>query len=177
VDEIMSTMQSFLLPSFLLVILLVGCAKTQEPEVVIYVAVDRKDSEPILADFQQRTGIRVRAVYDAEATKTTGLVSRLVAEANRPRCDLFWNNEFMQTIQLAERGLLEPYQSDQTAAISERYRDEAGRWYAQAARARVLVYNTRLVLPDELPRGLRELAGLRLPSNYCKPCSTIRFVS
>ena len=154
----MSTMQSFLLPSFLLVILLVGCAKTQEPEVVIYVAVDRKDSEPILADFQQRTGIRVRAVYDAEATKTTGLVSRLVAEANRPRCDLFWNNEFMQTIQLAERGLLEPYQSDQTAAISERYRDEAGRWYAQAARARVLVYNTRLVLPDELPRGLRELA-------------------
>lgn len=140
---------------------LFGCTQDSRPEVVVYVAVDRKDAEPILVAFEQRTGIRVRAVYDAEATKTTGLVSRLVAEAARPRCDLFWNNEFVQTIQLAERGLLEPYRAARADAIPASYQDAAGLWYAQAARARVLVYNTRLVAEAEAPRTLRDLADAK----------------
>ena len=29
----------------------------------------------------------------------------IIAEANRPRCDLFWNNEILNTIRLKEKGL------------------------------------------------------------------------
>ena len=126
-------------------------------EVVVYVAVDRPDSEPILDRFQAQTGIRVRALYDVEAAKTTGLVTRLLAEAAKPRCDVFWNNEIVQTLLLAERGLLEPYRSPAAADIPDELKADDGLWTGIAARARVIVYNTKYVRPEEVPRSLVEL--------------------
>jgi iron(III) transport system substrate-binding protein len=128
---------------------------------VIYVAVDRKDSEPILKEFERQTGIRVRAVYDAEAAKTTGLVARLLGESSNPRCDVFWNNEIAQTVLLADRGLLAEYRSAAAEDIPPELKDPAGRWTAVATRCRVLVYNTRYVSADEVPRSLAELTQPR----------------
>jgi len=138
-----------------------GCRQPAGPEVVAYVAVDRKDAEPVLRAFEAATGIRVLAVYDAEAAKTTGLVARLLAEAARPRCDVFWNNEIVQTMLLAEKGLLDVYRSPEAQTIAERWQDPAGRWTAMATRARVIVYNTRHVPAAEAPRRLQDLAEPR----------------
>ncbi len=126
-------------------------------EVVVYVAVDRPDSEPILDRFQARTGIPVRALYDVEAAKTTGLVTRLLAEAAKPRCDVFWNNEIVQTLLLAERGLLEPYRSPAAESIPDELKADDGLWTGIAARARVIVYNTEHVKPEDVPRSIFEL--------------------
>ena len=46
-------------------------------EVIVYTALDRQFSEPILKDFEDKTGIRVRPVFDTEAVKTVGLVNQL----------------------------------------------------------------------------------------------------
>ena len=141
-----------------------GCHRADEEpgqEVVVYVAVDRKDAEPILHAFQTQTDIRVRAVYDAEAAKTTGLVARLLAEANRPRCDVFWNNEIVQTLLLAERDIVQPYRSPQAETIPDQFKSPDGVWTGIATRARVLVYNTRLVPEDQAPRRLADLADAR----------------
>lgn len=134
-----------------------GCASQDAPEVVVYVSVDRGQSEPILQEYQQQTGVQVRAVYDAEAAKTTGLVSRLVAEAGRPRCDVFWNNELVQTLHLAQRGVLEEFRPQAAADIPEPFKDPQGRWTGVATRARVIVYNTRHVKPEEAPKSLWDL--------------------
>jgi iron(III) transport system substrate-binding protein len=125
--------------------------------VVAYVAVDRQDAEPILRDFTQQTGIEVRCVYDAEFAKTTGLVSRIVAEAEHPRCDVFWNNENVQTLALAKRGLLAEHISPNAADLPNTAKDPAGKWSAVATRARVIVYNTRHVSADDAPRSIFEL--------------------
>lgn len=135
-----------------------GCNQsTARREVVVYVAVDRKDAEPILKQFEQQTGIQVRALYDAEAAKTTGLVTRLVAEAQSPRCDVFWNNEIVQSLLLAERGMLASYRSPKGEGIPDRWQDPAHRWTGIGTRTRVIVYNTKLVEPSEAPRTLQEL--------------------
>lgn len=140
---------------------LVGCAESApKNEVVVYVSVDRKDAEPILQRFEEQTGIRVRALYDAEAAKTTGLVTRLIAEAKRPRCDVFWNNEFVQTMLLADRELLQSYHSPAAEGVPSELRDADGRWTGIATRARVIVYNTELVKLDEVPRTLDELRAI-----------------
>jgi iron(III) transport system substrate-binding protein len=130
-------------------------------EVVVYVAVDRKDAEPILQAFEAQSGIRVRALYDAEAAKTTGLVTRLLAESNRPRCDVFWNNEIVNTLLLAERGLLAPYASPSAETIPAGYKDPDGLWTAIATRARVIVYNTEHIAEEAAPRELADLADPR----------------
>ncbi len=72
---------------------IVSCNRAGVKEVVVYTSVDQIFSEPILTDFERETGIRVRAVYDVEASKTTGLVNRLLAEKDRPKADVFWNSE------------------------------------------------------------------------------------
>ena len=83
-----------------------GCGRSETRWLVAYVSQDQVYAEPILAQFTRETGIAVRAVYDSEAVKTSGLVNRLLAERQHPQCDLFWNNESLRTQQLVERGLI-----------------------------------------------------------------------
>jgi iron(III) transport system substrate-binding protein len=109
--------------------------------VVVFTAHDRVFSEPILHAFEQRTGITVLPVYDAEAAKTTGLINRLLARGDNPECDVLWNNEVVQTEALAQAGLLEPYRSPSAERIPARYRDRHDRWTGFAGRLRVFVYN------------------------------------
>ncbi len=59
--------------------------KDEKRSVVVYTSVDQVYSEPVFRDFENTTGIKVLAVYDVEATKTTGLVNRLIAEKNYPK--------------------------------------------------------------------------------------------
>ncbi len=136
---------------------LAGCGAHNAPEVIVYVAIDRGDAEPILREFEASAGVQVRAVYDAEAAKTTGLVTRLLAESQSPRCDVFWNNEVVQTLLLADRGVLDPYVSPAAAGIPADLKSADGRWTGIAMRARVIVYNTKYVSAEKAPRSLQEL--------------------
>ncbi len=100
-------------------------AEAKTDTVIVYTALDQIYSEPILRKFETVTGIKVKAVYDVEATKTIGLVNRIIAEKNHPQCDVFWNNEVVNTIRLKNRGLLTPYFSPQAAHFPESLRDLA----------------------------------------------------
>ncbi|MCK4343558.1 MAG: extracellular solute-binding protein, partial [Phycisphaerae bacterium] len=132
---------------------------SEEREVVVYTALDRQFSEPILDDFTAQTGIKVQAVYDTESTKTVGLTNRIIAEANRPRCDVFWNNEILNTLRLKAEGLLQPCQPSQAENYPARYRDPEGYWHGFAARARVIIVNTDLVKPEELPKSVADFGS------------------
>jgi len=113
--------------------------------VVVYTALDDMYSQPVLELFEEQTGIQVKAVYDTEASKTTGLANRLVAEKDRPRADVFWNNEAAQTIVLKSKDLLAPYASPSAEAIPDGFKDPESYWTGFAARGRVIIYNTDLV--------------------------------
>jgi len=132
-----------------------------EREVVVYCALDRLYAQPILDRFSQRTGIKVRAKWDTEASKTTGLVKALLAEQDRPRCDVFWNNEVSQTVRLGREGALEPYASPQAAGIPDWARDPQGLWTGFAARARVLIVNEARVPADAMPTSVKDLLDPR----------------
>ncbi|KPJ75241.1 MAG: hypothetical protein AMS14_03980 [Planctomycetes bacterium DG_20] len=130
-----------------------GCGDTQDV-VVVYTALDQIHSEPILKAFERASGITVRPVYDTEDSKTTGLVNRLIARRAEPDCDVHWNNEIVQTVRLAEMGLLAEYRSPGAERIPPEFRDRDARWTGFAARMRVVIYNTDLVKADDLPAGL-----------------------
>lgn len=123
----------------------------------MYASVDRHYAEPVLQRFQDSTGITVRAVYDIEANKTTGLVNRLIAEKRRPQADVFWNGEFVQTLLLHERGVLAPYRSPNAGDIPSGFKDPNGHWTAFGGRARVFVVNTERLSPQSYPSSLFDL--------------------
>ena len=136
----------------------VGGCVSRQPEIVVYAALDREFSEPVLDDFAKATGIRVLPKYDDESTKTVGLTSVLIQEASRPRCDLFWNNEILNTLRLEEKGLLAAYHPPAAEAYPEMYRSPEGTWHGFAGRARVLIVNTNLVPEAERPKSIYDLA-------------------
>jgi iron(III) transport system substrate-binding protein len=73
-----------------------------------------------------------------------------------------WNNEILSTIRLQRQGLLEPYASPAAAPYPDWARAADHSWHAFAARARVLLINTKLV-PDAAarPRSLLDLTAPR----------------
>ena len=137
-----------------------GCGRGGE-RVVVYAALDREFSEPILTAYARKTGVDVAAKYDVESTKTVGLVSAIVAEKARPRCDLFWNNEILNTIRLQDQGLLQPFDVAAAPGIAPAFKAADNTWYGLAARARVLLINVDAVKESDIPRGLNDLIDPR----------------
>ena len=126
-------------------------------QVVLYCSVDQSIAEPIIAEFEKQTGIKVLARFDTEASKTVGLVQRIRAEASRPLADVFWSSEIFHTIRLARERLLDRYNSDRTKHWPTKFSDPNGQWYGFALRGRVIAYNTEKVSSNDAPRSLEDL--------------------
>ncbi len=140
---------------------LIGCWRASEHEVVVYTAFDAEFSEPILEKFQQQERVVVLSNFDVESTKTVGLVTRIIREKDRPRCDLFWNNEILHTLRLQKQGLLRPYDSPAGRQFPAGFRSPGGFWYGFAARARILIVNTKHVPSNQRPQSLLDLTSSR----------------
>ena len=146
-----------------------GCPDKAEPPrpqrlVVVYCSVDQDQSEPVLRAFEGLTGIRALPVYDVEASKTTGLVNRLIAEKARPRADVFWSGEYAQTILLKQEGLLAACTPPNAATLPAEYKDAESRWFGLAGRARVFLINTNLVPRADWPASLDDLLNPKWPA-------------
>src|SRR5262249_30056048 len=141
---------------FASLVLASGCKRA--PEVVVYTSVDQVFSEPLFRAFEKETGIRVRAVFDTEETKSTGVLNRLLAEAKNPQPDLFWSGAGVRALVLVGRGLADAYRSPGAATIPPAFRAPDGAWTGLAARARILLVNRKRVPATEMPRSLRDLA-------------------
>lgn len=152
-------------------------ASSRPLEVVLYSSADGDVARLVAARFEARTGVHVRLVGDTEATKTTGLVQRLIAEKDRPRADVWWSSEQMGTMRLAEADVLESWESMEfgawTGGVEEaqwsHLRDDERRWYAFAARARVLAYNSQKIEASALAGGLGGLADGRFTIGLARP--------
>jgi iron(III) transport system substrate-binding protein len=139
----------------------------KERIVVVYVSHDQDYSEPILKEFENLYGIKVKAVYDTEATKSVGLVNRLIAEKNNPQADVFWNNEPMRSVLLKKKGILKPYCSPNSIDIPFQYKDEECYFTGFAARARVIIYNTKKVGENEEPKSIYDLLNPKWKGKIC----------
>lgn len=135
----------------------------QGGRVVLYTSLNEPTARAVLSAFEAQTGIRVDLRSDTERDKTVGLVQALLLEKNRPRADVFWNSETAHTVRLKREGLLEPFDPPPAVAarIPAEYRDPEHYWFGFAARARVLIVNTNLVLPDQMPRSIFDLIDPR----------------
>jgi len=137
-----------------------SCSKSSDPErreVVLYCSVDQEIAEPIIAEFEKQSGIKVLARFDTEASKTVGLVQKIKAEAASPVADVFWSSEIFHTIRLAADCLLAPYSSDATGDWPAACADAKGRWYGFALRARVIAYSTDRVSAGDAPKSLEDV--------------------
>jgi len=146
-----------LLLSTLLLLTLISCSKNKTDEVTVYTTVDQIFSEPILKDFEKETGIKVKAIFDTEETKSTGVLNRIIAEKNNPHCDVFWSGDPIRAIVLKNRGITTAYDSPMAKDIPQNFKDKEHHWIGFSARARVLIYNKELLKADDVPKSIFDL--------------------
>ena len=150
------------------VTLLTGCSgespntsnesSSEKQRVTLYTSVDDVFAKMVVESFENETGITVDVLGDTEATKTTGLVTRLQSEKADPTADVWWASEPMGTMLLTADGIFEPgamegtVDSDWPTAL----RSPDWSWVATATRSRVIVYAPKRV--DTPPTTMAELA-------------------
>lgn len=139
---------------------LLGACGGADDVVVVYVSHDQVFSEPILRDFERETEIRVRAVYDTEEAKGTGVMNRLLAERNNPQADVYWANEPIRAALLEQEGVTEPYRSPAAEGIPAWFGDPEGHWTGFAARARVLIVHGDVTEPPRTVAAYTDPAWL-----------------
>jgi len=146
--------------------LLTCCSRTERDEVVLYTSCDAPIAQSVIKDFESSSAVKVRLVCDTEAAKTTGLVQRLLGERDHPKADVWWSNEMLGTVQLAEMGLFEKFtpralSTDFDGKWPKEFCDANQRWFGHAIRWRTLAYNTHLVQAAQLPATMNELGQPR----------------
>lgn len=150
-----------------------GCVPRAESDVVVYSALDEEFAFPILNAYERSTDHETGVIpkFDVESTKTVGLVNRIIAEQEQPVCDLFWNNEIMHTVRLQKLGLLQPHTWDLPPDYPKDMVARDGTWCGFAARARVLLINTRLIPdPADYPTSVADLTDPK----WNKKCAMAR---
>jgi iron(III) transport system substrate-binding protein len=148
-----------IIPIVVILLTCLMCKGTDKTNVVVYTSIDQVFSEPVFREFEKKTGIHVRAVFDTEETKSTGVLSRLIAEANNTQADVFWSGDPVRPFLLIRRNMVEPYTSPQAAEIPQAFKSADGTWAGFAARARVLLINRDKLGGCPMPGSIRDLGN------------------
>ncbi len=150
-------------------LLLCGCGDNKSVrEVVLYSSIDETYARRAADQFEKETGIVVRLVSDTEAAKSAGLLSRLMAEKNRPAADVFWSGDVARAFALDRAGMLEDFVPDDADALPPGSRLAAGSIWATAQRARVIMVHRELAPADQpRPQSVADLARPEFAPSSC----------
>jgi len=108
---------------------------------------------PVLDLFQQKTGIEITL----KTGSATALAQQILQELPNPSADLFISNDSGTLEFLRLKGALQPYLSEAVRRIPERFRARDGSWLGVSGRSRAIIYNMKLVKPEELPTTVFDL--------------------
>ncbi len=111
--------------------------------------------QPIFDRFETETGIDVQVKYGDSAD--LALLIDEEAAAGRAEADIFLSQSPGSVGYLDGKGRLAPIAESILPVVPEQARDDDGRWIGISGRQRVLVYNTDLVDPAELPDSIFDL--------------------
>lgn len=109
--------------------------------------------KPILELFKQNTRIEITL----KTGSATALAQQIIQELPNPSADVFISNDSGTLEFLRLKGALQPYVSEQIKKIPERFRARDGSWLGVSGRSRAIIYNTKLVKPEELPTTVFDL--------------------
>ncbi len=149
-----------------IVSLLAGCSsRPAGPAVVVYCSVDQPYASKVFSAFERETGIGVTPIYDIESSKSVGLAGKLEAEADHPRCDVWWGSEAFLSVRLANEHILAAYKPPAAKEVEAQYKDANGFWTGVGVRARVLAVGSP---PPDFPiNSIEDLADPRLKDRIC----------
>lgn len=133
---------------------------------VIYCPHPLEFINPIVSEFEARTGIRTYV-----QTGGTGELLRMVEEQEEPACDIFWGGSLSTT--MPKKDLFEPYVSRNEDMVRDEFKNEEGNVSRFTDVPSVLMVNTNLI-GDIQVKGYADLLKPELKGRIamCNPATS-----
>lgn len=147
-------MRRILLMFLAMIFLLMGCSQAQtaasdyapdeSKRLVVYTSHKEEVYWPIIKEFEERTGIWVEVVTGG----TNELLEKIDGEKSSPVADVMFGGGVESLESYSD--CFVPYASPELQYIDEQFRDEENLWTPFSALPVVLIYNTKLMHPEQL---------------------------
>ena len=123
-------------------------------ELVVYSGRSAKLVDPIFKKFEAATQVKVRV----RNGKSDELANRIALEGEASEADVIFLQESGYLEVLGRKGFLSPLAPNVVSKLPDSFVGTKRKWAGISGRARVLVYSTDGVKPEELPKTLDALA-------------------
>jgi iron(III) transport system substrate-binding protein len=111
-------------------------------------------TEALVAAFERESGISVSLRSDDEDV----LADQIVTEGQRSPADVFYTENSPPLQYLDSKGMLARVDRATLRNTPSRFNSPNGKWVGVSARVSVMVYNTKLLSPRDLPASAMDLA-------------------
>lgn len=135
----------------LLLFTLIGTVHAET--LTIYSGRSKSLVEPIIKQFEEKSGIKVEVSYGG----TTQLAAALLTEGDKSPADLFWAQDAGALGAVSKKAMFEKLSESILTQVPSGFRDAEGFWVATSGRARVLAYSPERVEMEELPESIFDL--------------------
>lgn len=144
-------LRKWILGALVCALLLTGCAQPSEDDIptvqeqlTIYTSHKEEVYRPIIREFEERTGIWVNVVTGG----SNELLERIAQESDAPAADVMFGGG-VESLE-SYKDFFEPYLCNDLWNIDGQYRQPEGCWTPFSSLCVVLIYNTKLVAPEQL---------------------------
>jgi iron(III) transport system substrate-binding protein len=131
-----------------------GAGSSSTDSITLYSGQHVQTTQALVSAFEKKTGITVNARYDDEDV----LADQIVTEGSHSPADVFFTENSPPLEYLASKNLLAPIDQSTLAQTPAKDSSTNGKWVGISARVSVMVYNTSLLKPSQLPTSVMQLA-------------------
>jgi len=124
-----------------------ACSSGSGESLTLYSGRSEDLVQPVIDAFTAETGIGVTVKYADSAN----LAATILEEGAASPADVFFAQDPASLGTVALAGLFDTLPSDILTRVPERFTDDAGAWVGTSGRARVVVYDSTVVSPSDMP--------------------------
>jgi iron(III) transport system substrate-binding protein len=137
--------------------LLAGCGSSSSGPngaLTLYNGQHEQTTDSLVSAFEKQTGIKVNVRNDDEDV----FAAQISAEGSNSPADVFYTENTPALESLREKGLLASVLPSTLALTPAKFNSAQGDWVGTSARVSVMIYNTKLLKPSQLPTSVMGLA-------------------
>lgn len=138
-------------------------------DLVVYSGRSEPLIQPVIDAFRvEHPGVEVLL----KAGSNSELANALIEEQNNPQADVFITTELFTVQSLASEGVFQSYFPAGADQLPAEFIGPESNWIGLTRRARVIMYNTDLVSPDEVPQSIFDLTDAKWKGQVAAAGST-----